>query len=163
MNTKLATVSISILVWFLSLTGCEQKVDSFHLSIDNFYGVEGFTLHYDVSPGAFRIRLTDDFGSPEKQLWESELSPEQSRTIAKRLKKLPIETLDDLYENQNVYDGLQLTFRIQRGNEPLRTIELQNRYQKDLFAIIEMINEIVPEDYAIQSDQGSVTVGPPEE
>jgi len=163
MDTKLAAVSISILAWFLLLTGCEEKVESFNLSIDNFYGVEGFTLHYDVSPGVFRVRLTDDFDSPEKHPWESELSSEQSKAIAILLEKLPLETLEDEYDNPNVDDGLQLTFRIRRGNESLRTIELRNRYQKDLFAIIEIINEIVPDDYAIRFDQGSVTVGDPEE
>lgn len=147
----------------LFLSSCSQaSTGEFVLSVDNFYGVEGYTLHYDVSPKEARVRLTDDFGSPERVLWQDKMSSQQANRASKCLCELPLNELENEYDNPNVCDGLQLTFRIQLENSAMRTIVLRNKYQKDLFAIVDLINQLVPGEYAIKFDQGAVIIGAPE-
>lgn len=144
----------------ISATGCSQQTSGdFNLAVDNFYGVEGFTWHYELTPIIVKVWYSDDFGNPTKTLWESSLSKHQRDEIASCLDTLPLDRLQDEYEDPSVDDGLQLTFRIRMHGQSERVIELRNRYQEDLFRVVDLINGLVPEDYSIQFDQGSVTIG----
>src|SRR5262249_5143464 len=102
----------------------------FNVRIADFYGAEGYTLHYDITPSSIRVWMTDDFGSEPKTLATINLSATQRRELATRLQRLPLQAMRDIYENPRVSDGLQLTFDIQVGSAPRKVIQIRNVYQR---------------------------------
>ena len=148
-----------IVLVFLAVSCSQQTTRDFSLSVDNFYGVEGFTLHYRLSPTLATVVLSDDFGSPPKKLWETSLADQQRDQVISCLQALPMDRLKNEYINSSVDDGLQLTFRIRLHGQSERVIELKNRHQEDLVRVIDLINGLVHKDHGIRFDQGAVIVG----
>lgn len=126
-----------------------------HAMVRDFDGVSGYWLDYHISPESIRIIYGDDFGSPEKLIWENRISQVKAQELYRAIHNLPFEKLKTVYEDDSVDDGLQLTFKFRFRDGKTRTFEIRNRDQHDLQLFVSVLNKEVPEKYRI-AEQWSI-------
>jgi hypothetical protein len=77
-------------------------------------------------------------------VWQAKLAADQQERLTKFLRTFPLAQLRDSYANSNVNDGYFVTFIIQLGDTPTRTITVSNARQRDLERLVEEINDLIP-------------------
>jgi hypothetical protein len=86
-------------------------------------------------------------------LWRARLFPDERARLAGFLAKFPVSSLKDRYVDDEVFDGIQITFDLQIGSSPARQIFLGNGRERNLDALVRELNLIMPPDLRIQSRQ----------
>ena len=69
-----------------------------------------------------------------------------------RISEMNLSTMDSLYSNVCIADGLQLTAVLKKGDST-KTVHISNFYQPDIGLAIEYINSYVPEKFRITYDK----------
>ena len=69
-----------------------------------------------------------------------------------RISEMNLSTMDSLYSNVCIADGIQLTAVLKKGDST-KTVHISNFYQPDIGLAIEYINAYVPEKFRITYDK----------
>ncbi len=141
----------------VALSGCSNQSSTsvppsdFRITIRDAYGVEGYWFDYEIVPNAVRIKRGDDFGSPIRLVYESNLVSEQRAELADSVAKLDAGKLNSKYHNPDVADGVQITFEISLNKSPPKRVFIGNTNQTDLQKLVKSINRFIsPVGYRIR-------------
>jgi hypothetical protein len=69
-----------------------------------------------------------------------------------KISEIDIRALNDYYSNFCVDDGISITIKYKR-DEYLKTVLLENYYQKEIAKIIYYVNSLIPDKYRIWYDK----------
>jgi hypothetical protein len=104
-----------------------------------------------ISVSLTDISITDkSIDNPvQNAVWQAKLTADQQERLTKFLRSFPLAQLRDSYVNSNVNDGYSVTFVIQLGDSPTRTITVSNARQRDLERLVEEINDLIPPKFIV--------------
>lgn len=98
------------------------------------------------------IKVTNSSGIVDeraKVAFEKQLSESEQVLVWDFFQNFPFEDLATAYINPKIDDGDQKLFKFKIGKNQ-REIQVSNLYQKDLAALVELFNTIVPIDQKIE-------------
>jgi len=131
-------------VFFLSCNAQSNKKDTtYKIEIRNMvYG----RLHYSTMiTNNSLIVFNDDFGRDSSKTVRI-LTVNEKQNMQKAIKELPLETLENLYINPAVSDGIQVDFFFEI-NGKTKIIRTSNKYQKDPGKFVKTIVKMLPSDH----------------
>jgi hypothetical protein len=80
------------------------------------------------------------------------MTPIQYSDSLNRISEISLASLDPLYSNDCMADGLQLT-AVLKKEDSVKTVHISNFYQPDIGLAIEYINAYVPEKFRVNYDK----------
>ncbi|HSZ57104.1 MAG TPA: hypothetical protein VK797_15660 [Tepidisphaeraceae bacterium] len=123
---------------------------AFTIRIDDFHGVEGFSLLYQVTPDRIAVGAISDFaGAPPKEMYRAALNDSQRTALAEFMRAFPLLALNHVYQDPTVNDGFQRSFEIDKG-QVTRQIVVANRRQPDLERLCSEVNKLLPEKLRVR-------------
>ena len=121
-----------------------RQDNPFVVEVRDFYGVEGYTLHYHLDNSRLVVVLSDDFGSPPKEVLSKSLTKAEAKDWAFYLERFPIEQLKEDYTNRAVDDGLQQFFTFRTGGKE-KKVAVRNVRVEELENLCQKLNRLIPE------------------
>jgi hypothetical protein len=130
---------------------CNQK--KYSVEIVDYDFSMAYTICYHVVDDSLIITwLNGIVGGRDSCLVAKKISEGQSEEINKFLSTLNLRKLKDKYENPNVQDGDRKTVTI-CFKDKVKTIEINNIYQKDMANLFAVVNQIVDAKFKINYKQ----------
>lgn len=127
---------------------CNQKKYSIEIFDYNFS--MAYTTGYNiVDDSLIIIGLNGIEGRKDTCLVAKKISEDQSQKVYNFLCSLDIMKLKDKYENPLIDDGDQKMVKICFKNK-IKTVEINNIYQKDMANLFDVINQFIGEEYKIR-------------
>lgn len=128
------------------------------LKVRDFFGAEGYTYEYLLDKETLVIVLSDDFGSPRKEVLSKPLTKEEAAAWERYLKNFPVKELKETYEDPRVRDGMQRYFTFKTGDGE-KQVTVRNVQVKELSELCKKLNQLLPEKFKLGGG-GSAVVGP---
>lgn len=147
----------SVLPVILLLGGCSNDrraipepgrpmIESFQFSIRNNGMIKSEI--YETIITEKHIRVIQGAGNDTLKF----MTPIQYSDSLNSISEISLASLDSLYSNDCIADGLQLTAVINKEDSS-KTVHISNFYQPDIGRAIEYINTYVPEKFQINYDK----------
>jgi hypothetical protein len=130
--------------------GSPSEERPFLVRLESWTLVPGQCLRYTVTPEEIVIGHQNDYGVKPHEVFRSRLERAQVDRVYAVLQAIPLESLAPEYADDSTDDGFHMTFELQVGQKPRKTVALRNKWQADLVKLCSEINRLVPAKLTIQ-------------